>query len=69
MKQSLNFASLKKILTVQNIKWVIGVIFAGMMLVLNTLITMTSMKKMGLFLAFVLCLVFLHYPAKRGAKD
>lgn len=69
MKQKLNSASLKEMLTIQNIKWVIGVLFAGTMLVLNTLITMTSMKKMGLFLAFALGLVFLHYPAKRGAKN
>ncbi len=69
MNKKISFVSFKELVTVQNIKWVIGVIFAATMLVLNTLITMTSMKKMGLFLAFVLCLVFLHYPAKRGAKN
>ena len=68
MNKQTSFASFKELITVKNIKWVIGVIFASMMLILNTLVTMTSMKKMGLFLACVLCLVFLHYPPKRGSK-
>ena len=38
MKQSLNFASLKKILTVQNIKWVIGVIFAVCLAIMNSIV-------------------------------
>lgn len=63
---------LRPLVTFENFKLALGVAFGGTMLVLNTLITMTSMKKMGLFLAFVMCLVFLQYPIggekRKGGK-